>query len=247
MRDEAGVCMCRREGHLTCDDGVCGEAGACQEKMLREMYRRVDRHTSRKVPPNKPGELRSYSKIPEQLSESCRKVAPRAEHRPNLAQIGGFGPDLGQNLVDVASCLSWSVWTIFCFSRTSAKSTDNLAASTKCGRDLPKFVRIRLRCGPNGRVSKTDYDVMLLGVKAAFLYGALRRNVHIEFPRQDPRYGDGGVMGKLIKALYGTGLAPDLGDTVKRDDELRCCHLRAPPVALHPSISRSLGCCSCGG
>lgn len=43
----------------------------------------------------------------------------------------------------------------------------------------------------------TEQDfTMFLDVKCVFLYGEMRRNVYIEFPRQEPLFGDGRVVGQ---------------------------------------------------
>jgi hypothetical protein len=52
--------------------------------------------------------------------------------------------------------------------------------------------------------------LMILDVKCAFLYGLMKRTVYIELPSQDPRYGDGEVVGVLRKAMYGTRDAPQI-------------------------------------
>ena len=54
------------------------------------------------------------------------------------------------------------------------------------------------------------YGIMIMDVKAAFLYGECRRKIYIELPTQDPCYGDGGLVGKLRKAMYGTRDAPQI-------------------------------------
>lgn len=51
---------------------------------------------------------------------------------------------------------------------------------------------------------------MILEVSCAFLYGAMRRRVYIELPRQDPMFGRGIFMGKLHKAMYGAWDAPQI-------------------------------------
>ena len=51
---------------------------------------------------------------------------------------------------------------------------------------------------------------MIMDVKCAFLYGEMRRNVYIELPHTDPRYGDQSVVGKLKKSMYGTRDAPQI-------------------------------------
>ena len=55
-----------------------------------------------------------------------------------------------------------------------------------------------------------DHVLMVLDVKCAFLYGECRRRIYIELPRQDPRSGDGGTVGVLRKAMYGTRDAPQI-------------------------------------
>ena len=52
--------------------------------------------------------------------------------------------------------------------------------------------------------------IMILDVKCAFFYGQMRRTVYIQLPRQDPRWADGGVVGVLRKAMYGTRDAPQI-------------------------------------
>ena len=52
-------------------------------------------------------------------------------------------------------------------------------------------------------------SLMVLDVKCAFLYGECRRVIYVELPTQDPRHGTG-VVGKLLKAMYGTRDAPQI-------------------------------------
>ena len=59
-------------------------------------------------------------------------------------------------------------------------------------------------------MSRESHRVMVMDVKCAFLYGEMRRNVYIELPHTDPRFGDGTVVGKLRKAMYGTRDAPQI-------------------------------------
>ena len=54
------------------------------------------------------------------------------------------------------------------------------------------------------------HKIMVMDVKCAFLYGDMRRNVYIELPHTDPRYGDENVVGKLKKSMYGTRDAPQI-------------------------------------
>jgi hypothetical protein len=51
--------------------------------------------------------------------------------------------------------------------------------------------------------------LMILDVKCAFLYGECKCTIYIELPTQDPRYGTG-VVGRLVKAMYGTRDAPHI-------------------------------------
>ena len=61
-----------------------------------------------------------------------------------------------------------------------------------------------------------DYKLMVMDAKCAFLYGKMRRNIYIELPTQDERYGDKNLVGKLVKAMYGTRDAPQIwGDFVQ--------------------------------
>lgn len=77
--------------------------------------------------------------------------------------------------------------------------------------------------------AEKDLAIILLDVKCAFLQAAMRRNVYIKLPRQDPTYGDGHLMGKLKKALRGTRDAPQFwGDC--QGDGVHC--ERVAPVRL---------------
>lgn len=58
--------------------------------------------------------------------------------------------------------------------------------------------------------AEKDLAIIILDVKMRSLYGAMRRRVYIELPRQDPKYGSGDLMGKLQKAMYGTRDAPQI-------------------------------------
>ena len=66
-------------------------------------------------------------------------------------------------------------------------------------------------------MKKPNHKVMVMDVKCAFLYGDIRRNVYIELPHTDPRYGDGTVVGKLRKAMYGTRDAPQIWSQVVQE------------------------------
>ena len=61
-----------------------------------------------------------------------------------------------------------------------------------------------------GRWRPGHYQVMLLDVKKAFLYGLLQRRVYIELPFEDPGRDDGRMMGLLRKAMYGLRDAPQV-------------------------------------
>jgi hypothetical protein len=52
--------------------------------------------------------------------------------------------------------------------------------------------------------------LMVLDVKNAFLYGNCQRRIYIELPHRDPRAHEGGVVGRLRRALYGTRDAPQI-------------------------------------
>ena len=51
---------------------------------------------------------------------------------------------------------------------------------------------------------RKTHKIMVMGVKCGFLYGEIHRNVYIELPHTDPRYGDASVVGMLKKSMYGT-------------------------------------------
>ena len=78
---------------------------------------------------------------------------------------------------------------------------------------------------------------MIMDVKCAFLYGDIRRNIYIELPHTDPRYGDGSIVGKLRKAMYGTRDAPQIwGQVVQRSMEALGFQQSTfqPAVYFHP-------------
>ena len=54
-------------------------------------------------------------------------------------------------------------------------------------------------------MKKDTHKVMVMDVKCAFLYGEIQRSVSFELPHTDPWYGNGTLVGKLKKAMYGTG------------------------------------------
>ena len=66
-------------------------------------------------------------------------------------------------------------------------------------------------------MKRSNHKIMVMDVKCAFLYGEIRRNVYIELPHTDPRYGDGSVVGKLKKAMYGTRDAPQIWSQVVQE------------------------------
>lgn len=75
--------------------------------------------------------------------------------------------------------------------------------------------------------------VMVLDVTCAFLYGNMRRRVHIGLPKQDPGSKNKEKMGRLVKAMYGANEAPQIwGDEVRR--EMTRLGFRAR--VLHPSV-----------
>ena len=59
-------------------------------------------------------------------------------------------------------------------------------------------------------MTKPNFKIMVMDVKCAFLYGEIQRSVYIELPHVDPKYGDGSVVGKLRKSMYGTRDAPQI-------------------------------------
>ena len=64
------------------------------------------------------------------------------------------------------------------------------------------------------RRSHVPRKVMIMDVKCAFLYGHIKRKVYIELPPQDPKFGDGNLVGRLIKSMYGTRDAPQIWQEV---------------------------------
>ena len=51
---------------------------------------------------------------------------------------------------------------------------------------------------------KDPLKAMLVDVSRAHFYAPAVRDVFIELPREDPRYGDGVTCGRLLKTMYGT-------------------------------------------
>ena len=50
--------------------------------------------------------------------------------------------------------------------------------------------------------------LMIIDFKCAFLYGNMKRTVYIELPNHDEMSGDPGVVGFLMRSIYGTRGAP---------------------------------------
>lgn len=69
----------------------------------------------------------------------------------------------------------------------------------------PSLTMVKLRLSV---AADKDVLIMLLDATCAFLFGIMKRSMHIDPTRQDPRYGGGGAMGKLRMALYGARDAP---------------------------------------
>ena len=55
-----------------------------------------------------------------------------------------------------------------------------------------------------------QFQVMLLDVKKAFLYGNIQRRVYIELPSEAKERGGGDMVGLLQKAMYGLRDAPQV-------------------------------------
>ena len=88
-------------------------------------------------------------------------------------------------------------------------------------------------------MKKPHHKIMVMDVKCAFLYGEIRRNVYIELPHTDPRYGDGSVVGKLKKAMYGTRDAPQIWSQVVQEAMESLGYKQSafqPAVYYHPEL-----------
>lgn len=85
-----------------------------------------------------------------------------------------------------------------------------------------------------------DLEVLLLDVKCDFRCREMRRNAHIELPRQDPRAGDASEKEGSRIRLRGEGCTLELGGTMNEMDKF---HLSA----THRSSGTSFGpfVCSC--
>ena len=82
-----------------------------------------------------------------------------------------------------------------------------------------------------------DDKLMVMDVKCAFLYGKMKRNIYIELPTQDERYGDKNLLGKLVKAMYGTRDAPQIWRDLVQETTVRWesdCMIQ-PSVYFHVS------------
>ena len=87
-------------------------------------------------------------------------------------------------------------------------------------------------------MKRADYKIMVMDVKCAFLYGEIKRNVYIELPHVDPKYGDGGLVGKLKKSMYGTRDAPQIWAEVVRSAMESLGYKQSvyqPSVYYHPT------------
>ena len=62
--------------------------------------------------------------------------------------------------------------------------------------------------GRRSREKGASLRLMALDVRRAFLYGRIQRSVYIKLPPEDPRSGEAGVLGRLLRTMYGTRDAP---------------------------------------
>ena len=87
---------------------------------------------------------------------------------------------------------------------------DDLFASTPAlwiATPLATFVA--KRNGPDAPTSTAElYTMLALDVSGAFLYAKTSRNLFIELPKEDKRSQNRNLVGRLLKALYGTRDAP---------------------------------------
>jgi hypothetical protein len=78
-----------------------------------------------------------------------------------------------------------------------------------------KFVISEVASKSNGGTN--GWKLMVLDVKRAFLYGDITDEIYIHLPPEDPMHGQG-LVGKLIKAMYGTRAAPQVWQSVVRSN-----------------------------
>lgn len=89
-------------------------AGFGRDDVLPESYRTNARYTSRKVTLGEPRELQNSSKVTEQLSERCRKVASGGKRRPRFGTHRPFWPHFGRTRPNLAKARPiWSFWANF--------------------------------------------------------------------------------------------------------------------------------------
>jgi hypothetical protein len=108
----------------------------------------------------------------------------------------------------------------------SGEHRDDLFAGT------PPLFAIKILLSLVASSSSDSECLMILDVKCAFLYGFIKRDLYVELPPEDPRHGEG-VVGKLVKSMYGTRDAPQIWqETV----ELKLASIGFTASALHPAI-----------
>ena len=108
-------------------------------------------------------------------------------------------PLIGTTWVDV-----WKLGEVrsrLCGQEFAVDARDDLFAGTPPLAIARMLVSIAASC--------PDFHLLAMDVSCAFLYADVEREVYIKLPKEDPRYGPG-ILGRLLKALYGTRDAPKL-------------------------------------
>ena len=81
---------------------------------------------------------------------------------------------------------------------------DTLFAPTPC---LPA-VRAVIYAVASGQVRHDPLRLLIMDIRAAFLYGHCSRRLYIELPECDPSFGNPSLIGRLERPLYGCRDAP---------------------------------------
>ena len=145
---------------------------------------------------------------------------PREEAHGKIVKVRWVHTNKGTQEEPVIKC------RLVAMEFASGEHRDDLFAGT------PPLFAIKILLSLVASSQKNDECLMILDVTCAFLYGYIKRDLYVEVPPEDPRHCEG-VVGKLLKSMYGTRDAPQIW---QQTVELKLSSLGFVASALHPAI-----------
>jgi hypothetical protein len=148
------------------------------------------------------------------------KHVPRNEAHGKIVKVRWVHTNKGTVEAPVIKC------RLVAMEFASGELRDDLFAGT------PPLFAVKLLLSLVASSRRSNECLMILDVKCAFLYGYIKRDLFIELPPEDPLH-DEGVVGKLLKSMYGTRDAPQIW---QQTVELKLSSIGFVASALHPAI-----------